>query len=63
MRHRIVIVGGFDGLQAALKLAAEPDEITLVAQRDFHRSSRSFTKWRSEHCRRGGLLAERRQRG
>jgi NADH:quinone reductase (non-electrogenic) len=35
--HRVVIVGGgFGGLQAALRLAAGPLEITLVDRRNFH---------------------------
>src|SRR5262245_20932485 len=36
-RHRVVVVGGgFGGLQAALKLAKLPVEVTLVDQRNFH---------------------------
>jgi NADH dehydrogenase len=35
--HRIVVVGGgFGGLQAALKLARMPVEVTLVDRRNFH---------------------------
>ena len=35
--HRVVIVGGgFGGLQAALKLARHPVEVTLVDRRNFH---------------------------
>src|ERR1700756_2488700 len=35
--HRVVIVGGgFGGLQATLKLARAPAEVTLVDRRNFH---------------------------
>ena len=35
--HRVVVVGGgFGGLQAALKLARLPVEVTLVDRRNFH---------------------------
>ena len=35
--HRIVVVGGgFGGLQAALKLAKGPVQLTLVDRRNFH---------------------------
>ena len=35
--HRVVVVGGgFGGLQAALKLARAPVEVTLVDRRNFH---------------------------
>src|SRR6201999_2530807 len=35
--HRVVVVGGgFGGLQAALKLARMPVEVTLVDRRNFH---------------------------
>jgi len=36
-RHRVVVVGGgFGGLQAALKLARLPVEVTLIDRRNFH---------------------------
>ena len=36
-RHRVVVVGGgFGGLQAALKLARMPVEVTLIDRRNFH---------------------------
>jgi EmrB/QacA subfamily drug resistance transporter len=37
VRHRVVVVGGgFGGLQAAIKLARLPVEVTLVDRRNFH---------------------------
>ncbi len=37
IRHRVVVVGGgFGGLQAALKLARVPVEVTLIDRRNFH---------------------------
>ena len=36
-RHRVVVVGGgFGGVQAALKLARMPFEVTLIDRRNFH---------------------------
>src|SRR6266542_3369032 len=36
-RHRVVVVGGgFGGLQAALKLARMPVDVTLIDRRNFH---------------------------
>src|SRR5919198_6056581 len=36
-RHRVVVVGGgFGGIQATLKLARLPVEVTLVDRRNFH---------------------------
>ena len=36
-RHRVVVIGGgFGGLQAALKLARVPVEVTLIDRRNFH---------------------------
>lgn len=37
MAHRVVVIGGgFGGLQAAVQLAGEPVELTLVDRRNFH---------------------------
>ena len=37
LRHRVVVIGGgFGGLQAALKLARLPVEVTLIDRRNFH---------------------------
>src|SRR5512133_1880506 len=36
-RHHVVVVGGgFGGLQAALKLARMPVDVTLIDRRNFH---------------------------
>ena len=36
-RHRVVVIGGgFGGLQAALKLAKLPVDVTLIDRRNFH---------------------------
>src|SRR2546430_3373204 len=36
-RHRVVVIGGgFGGLQAALKLAREPVDVTVIDRRNFH---------------------------
>jgi len=37
IRHRVVVVGGgFGGVQAALKLARLPVDVTLIDRRNFH---------------------------
>ena len=35
-RHVVVVGGGFGGLQAALKLAKLPVDVTLIDRRNFH---------------------------